>query len=109
MGEWVDGGTDDQEQIAQAGGGGGQAIQVAVGLGPTPTRLPGQFGSPFPPASFPVALLPDCLCLQLHHPDYLGQLRLQPDLGHPGLHPDHLGLHHSDYLGHTLVHPDCLD
>ena len=51
LGQWV----DAQEQIAQAGGGGGQAIQVADGLGLTPTSLPGQFRSPFPPASFPVA------------------------------------------------------
>ena len=45
LGEWVDG-----EELAAQGGG-----QVAGGLDITPTRSPGQFRPPFPPASFPVA------------------------------------------------------
>ena len=55
----------------------------------------------------PASLLPplsDCLCLQLHHPDYHG---LHLDLTHPGLHLDmtHPGLHillHPLYQGHPF-------
>jgi hypothetical protein len=60
------------------------------------------------PASL-LPLLPDCLCLQQHHPVYLGHHGLHLDLGHHGLQPDYPGLHLLDYLGHSgLHHPDCL-
>jgi hypothetical protein len=59
-------------------------------------------GSSDPHFFQPASLLPplsDCLCLQVHNPDYLGRHGLHPDQTHPGLH-------HPDYLlGHLPLHP----